>query len=85
MNMPIQGFAADIMKLAMIAADTLVSGRYAGKATMLLQVHDELIFEVREDDAAAFAKELDAVMEHVISLSVPLTVSTAIGKNWGEI
>lgn len=84
-NMPIQGLAADIMKLAMLAADRLAEARYADSAALLLQVHDELIFEVREDAAEAFAQDLKRTMEGVYTLSVPLVVSVAIGKNWGEI
>lgn len=84
-NMPVQGLAADIMKLAMIAADRLVMDRYHDTATMLLQVHDEIIFEVREEAAADFVKDLKQVMETVYTLKVPLTVEVASGKNWGEV
>ncbi len=84
-NMPVQGLAADIMKLAMIAADRLAEEKYAGKAAMLLQVHDEIIFEVDEAAADAFAKDLKEAMESVYTLRVPLVAETAIGKNWGEI
>jgi DNA polymerase I len=84
-NMPIQGLAADIMKLAMLAADRLVRERYAGRATMLLQVHDELIFEVAEAAAHDFARDLVSAMESVYPLRVPLVVSAEIGTHWGEI
>jgi len=84
-NMPVQGLAADIMKLAMIAADRLVMERYHDTATMLLQVHDEIIFEVREEAVADFTKDLKQVMETVYTLKVPLTVEIASGKNWGEV
>ncbi len=84
-NMPVQGLAADIMKLAMIAADRLVMDRYHDTATMLLQVHDEIIFEVREEVAADFVKDLKQVMETVYTLKVPLTVEVVSGKNWGEV
>lgn len=84
-NMPIQGLAADIMKLAMLAAEELVKTKYAGSAKLLLQIHDELIAEVDESVAEAFAKDLKQSMEGVYTLSVPLAVSVEIGDNWGEI
>lgn len=91
-NMPVQGLAADIMKLSMLAAEKLVK-KYnmdvhpdeAPQVKMLLQVHDELIFEVREGIAETFAKELKKTMEDAYTLKVPLIVETMIGKNWGEI
>ncbi|MBP5994040.1 MAG: DNA polymerase I [Candidatus Moranbacteria bacterium] len=84
-NMPVQGLAADIMKLAMIAADQMAETKYPGTARMLLQVHDEIIFEVQADIAEAFARDLKQSMEGVYALKVPLIAETAIGKNWGEI
>lgn len=83
-NMPIQGLAADTMKLAMIAADKVV-GKYGDDARMTLQVHDELIFEVKKGKAEAFAKEIKEAMERAYPLRVPLIAEVAIGKNWGEI
>ena len=84
-NMPIQGLAADIMKLAMLAAHRLTESKYASSAKLLLQIHDELIAEVDEQDAVAFAADLKLAMESVYKLSVPLAVSVEIGNNWGEI
>ncbi len=84
-NMPIQGLAADIMKLAMLAAHKLVQEKYPNSARLLLQIHDELIAEVDEKDAEAFAADLQIAMESVYQLSVPLAVSVEIGNNWGEI
>lgn len=84
-NMPVQGLAADIMKLAMIAADRLAEEKYPDVARMLLQVHDEIIFEVEAGSADRFAKDLKKSMEQVYALKVPLIAETAIGKNWGEI
>ena len=84
-NMPIQGLAADIVKLSMLASDKLVREKFAGQATLLLQIHDELIFEVDESVAEKFAAELQPIMEGVYPLSVPLAVSVEIGDNWGEI
>ena len=83
-NMPIQGLAADIIKLAMIRTDKLISEKYP-KARMVLQIHDELLFEIPERDADKFAKDVKAAMESVYNLSVPLVVDVKIGDNWGEV
>lgn len=83
-NMPVQGTAADVMKLAMIAVQNEIE---AGKidATMLLQVHDELVFEVDKDIAETEAKKIQRIMEHIYPLDVPLTVEWEVGMNWGEL
>jgi DNA polymerase-1 len=83
-NMPIQGSSADLMKLAMIR---LFERRRAEKlkADMLLQIHDELIFEVDEDQAEKSATMIQETMESVMELAVPLKVDVRIGRNWGEI
>ncbi|MDO8240524.1 MAG: DNA polymerase I [Candidatus Moranbacteria bacterium] len=83
-NMPIQGMAADIMKLAMIEAEKVVA-EFAGQARTILQVHDELLFEVKEEIAETFAQKIKTAMEQVIKLKVPLVVDVQIGDNWGEI
>ncbi|HEX3082085.1 MAG TPA: DNA polymerase I [Candidatus Saccharimonadia bacterium] len=84
-NVPIQGSAADIYKLAMIAvSEKLATGEW-GKSQLLLQIHDELIVECPEDRADDVAAMLKEVMEGVIDLGVPLSVDTAVGKNWGEL
>ena len=83
LNMPIQGTAADIMKLAMIRVDeALRAGGY--KAKLILQVHDELIVECPEDERGGVAELLEREMEAVADLSVPLLAEAAAGKNWGE-
>jgi DNA polymerase I len=84
-NMPIQGLEADIVKLAMLKTMDLV--KEFGEETVypVLQVHDELIFEVKADQAEAFGERLKVVLEDVYTISVPLTVEVSIGKNWGEI
>jgi DNA polymerase-1 len=82
-NAPFQGTAADIVKIAMTRVDRRL--REAGaSARMLLQVHDELLFEVPENDAEALRKLVVAEMEAAASLSVPLRVDTGIGANWLE-
>lgn len=82
-NAPIQGTAADIIKMAMIKVDQLIEDQGI-EAKMLLQVHDELIFEVPEQKAEAVAKQVKKIMEDVVSLSVPLTAEYGIAKNWSE-
>ena len=52
---------------------------------MLLQIHDELIFEVKQKEAQKYANELKDIMENTISLEVPLTAGVSIGNNWGEL
>jgi DNA polymerase-1 len=84
-NMPIQGLEADIVKLAMLKTMPLVESFGESTVYPVLQVHDELIFEVREEKAKEFARKLKEVLEDVYSISVPLTVEVSIGKNWGEI
>ncbi|MDP2838139.1 MAG: DNA polymerase, partial [Candidatus Moranbacteria bacterium] len=84
-NMPVQGLAADIMKLSMLAVATFIEKEYQENVSMVLQVHDELIFEVKEDQAEKFAAAVKKVMQDVYPMRVPLIAETAIGKNWGEI
>ncbi|OEH84453.1 DNA polymerase I [Desulfuribacillus stibiiarsenatis] len=81
MNTPIQGTAADIIKLAMVRIDEELQQRNL-KTRMLLQVHDELIFEVPEDEIVIMTQLVPEVMENCISLSVPLKVDLAVGGNW---
>ncbi len=85
-NMPIQGLAADIMKLAMIAADDYVCKTWPDDdVRAVLQVHDEIIFEVAESLAEDFAARITAVMESIYTLRIPLVVETAIGTRWSEL
>jgi len=83
-NTPIQGSAADLIKMAMIRVDREFRG--AGmEARLILQVHDELIVEAPEREAGRSERILTEAMEGAAILSVPLTVSVSRGKNWGEI
>ncbi|MEA3323438.1 MAG: DNA polymerase I [Patescibacteria group bacterium] len=85
-NMPIQGLTADIMKLAMIAADRYIAKTYEdGDVYAILQVHDEIIFEVKKKLVKDFNKNIVRVMENVCKLKVPLVVDTETGDNWGEL
>ncbi len=81
MNAPIQGAAADIMKFAMIKVDEAI--RQANiDAHIVMQVHDELVIEVRESDAEKAKEIVKEAMENVYRLSIPLTVDVSVGKNW---
>jgi len=81
MNHPMQGSAADIMKLAMIAVDrALVAGGYASR--LVLQVHDELVFESPRSEIERLTAMVHAEMEGVASLAVPLDVSVSYGDDW---
>ena len=81
MNTPIQGTAADIIKKAMIAVYERLQD--AGlESRMLLQVHDELVLEVRESEVLAVSELVKTTMEQVVSLKVPLEVDVKFGKNW---
>ena len=80
-NAPLQGSAADIIKIAMIEVEKILP---KDQAKMLLQVHDELVFEVDENIADELAPKLAEVMQSVLQLSVPLIVEVGQGKNWDE-
>ncbi|MDP2708973.1 MAG: DNA polymerase I [bacterium] len=85
-NTPLQGTAADIIKVAMIRAAELIGKKYqAGEVRMLLQVHDELVFEVKNDSVKKAAEEIKEIMESVIKLKVTLAVDASVGDNWGEM
>src|SRR3989339_114072 len=82
-NMPIQGTAADLLKMAMVS---IAKNEWlAANSKMLLQVHDELIFEAEEDKIARAAQEIKKIMENIYRLVVPLKVDLAAGNNWGEM
>ena len=83
LNMPIQGTAADIIKLAMVRVDERLK-KEGLQGRLILQVHDELIVECPEAEAERTAKLLEDEMERVMTLSVPLTAEAHWGKNWLE-
>ena len=85
-NMPIQGTATgDIVKMAMIAVDSWICKHGHKKdVRMILQVHDELVFEIRENEVSQYAPQIKKTMECVADLKVPLVVDVKIGKSWGE-
>jgi len=78
MNMPVQGTAADLLKLAMLRLDTPPSKG----SRMVLTVHDELVFEVPEDEVAEAEENLRQAMQSVVALAIPLVVDIGTGKNW---
>ena len=83
-NMPIQGTASDIIKLAMIDIHRSLR-RNVPSASMIMQVHDELVFDVARDEAEGLAAFVKEKMENSFPLGeVPLIVETGIGKNWFE-
>ena len=82
-NTPIQGSAADILKIAMIELDKRLK-ETGLQATMLLQVHDELVFEVPEKELESLDKLVKEVMEQAVSLHVPLITDSSWGKTWYE-
>jgi DNA polymerase-1 len=83
MNTPMQGAAADLIKLAMIELDSRLGGDFQSR--MILQVHDELLFEAREEELPRLTKLVKEVMEGVHALSVPLMVDTKAGRNWRDM
>lgn len=83
-NSPIQGTAADIIKLAMIKIDAEMRERHL-KSKMLLQVHDELIFEVEEEEIDLMKELVQRGMETIVELKVPLKVDMGLGVNWYDL
>lgn len=81
-NMPMQGTAADVMKLAMIAVDKLLEGY--PEAKLVLQIHDEIIVECPESQAEELCEKIRSAMESVADFSVPLLVEAKAGKSWGD-
>jgi DNA polymerase-1 len=83
-NAPIQGSAADIIKLAMLNCDRLIKSSYQD-VKMCLQVHDELIFEVPKEYIEDFSLKAKQEMESAFKLAVPLVVNTSVGADWGKL
>ena len=82
-NAPVQGSAADIIKIAMVKiSDKIKLNNY--KSKMLVQVHDELIFEIYKPELQKMKELIKKEMESVFTLNVPLTVDIGIGENWHE-
>lgn len=84
-NHPMQATQADIIKKAMIQIDTQLTQPTQRTTAMLLQVHDELVFEVVKDQMEDVAAEIKKTMENVVNLSVSITADAQIGENWGGV
>lgn len=83
-NTPLQGTAADLIKIAMIRIDQKIYSEPQYQAKLLVQIHDELLFEAVDEAVPLLSTMAKYEMEHVFDLKVPLTVDISIGKNWGE-
>jgi DNA polymerase I len=83
-NMPIQGTAADGMKIAMVRVDEALRSRGV-RSRMLLQVHDELVFETDEEELPQLAGLVKEIMEGALPLDVPLEVDLKVGANWEQM
>ncbi|MBU1160746.1 DNA polymerase I, partial [Patescibacteria group bacterium] len=89
-NMPVQGTAADIIKMAMIEISRIIYELNPNKSElntvrMLLQVHDELLFEIKEEVVEEMSVKIKNIMENIIKLKVPVIVDVKVGDNWGEM
>ena len=82
-NAPMQGSAADIIKIAMIQIDQWLS-KNKSQTKMIMQVHDELVFEVSEKDLEKDTKNIINIMRNCVKLSLPLDVNFGIDNNWGD-
>jgi DNA polymerase-1 len=89
LNAPMQGTQADIIKLAMVEIDAMLREEYAEEAYLLLQVHDELIFEIKKEKVKELAPKILNRMQSILTEEqthgVPILSSSAVGPNWGEM
>jgi DNA polymerase-1 len=83
-NAPMQGTAADIIKKAMIDVDAWINDINDEAILMIMQVHDELVFEIKEDYVDQYVAKIKSLMEKAVELDVPLIVDVGIGNNWDE-
>ena len=88
-NAPIQGTQSDIIKMAMVEIDKTIQKKYEKYARMLLQVHDELIFEISSSEVKSIAQEFKTIMENILpkekSKGVPIIATVKMSKKWGEL
>ena len=82
-NTLFQGSAADLIKLSMIKIHEKYKNNQ--KMSMLLQIHDELIFEIEENEVEKITKDLEEIMENIFTLNIPLKVSSCIGDSWQDL
>jgi DNA polymerase-1 len=83
-NAPMQGTAADIIKKAMLQVAKWLEEVPENDISMMMQVHDELVFEIKEQNLESYTAKIANLMEHAVSLSVPLIVDVGTGENWDE-
>lgn len=83
-NAPMQGTAADIIKMAMLQVDEWITSLNSDDIYMMMQVHDELVFEIHESVLEESITKIVSLMENAATLSVPLDVEAGVGKNWDE-
>lgn len=84
-NTPLQGSNADMIKKAMIEIDNLIEKKYKDKVKMIIQVHDELLFEVDSKLIEKASDDFAKIMKEIIKLKVPVLVDAEVGDNWGEL
>lgn len=84
-NTPLQGTNADMIKKAMILIDKMITEKYRDSVKMIIQVHDELVFEIRADKTHEAAGRIQDIMRDILPLKVPVVVDVEIGDNWGEM
>ena len=82
-NAPMQGTAADLIKLSMVQVQQMID-RQQRRSRIIMQVHDELVFEVPEDEIDWLRQEVPACMAQVAALKVPLLAEVGVGRNWDE-
>ena len=83
-NGPMQGTAADLIKKAMNAVDSWIKQSKGMTGKMIMQVHDELVFEVPENEVDIFKENITDLMENIAELDVPLKVDVGVGDNWEQ-
>jgi DNA polymerase-1 len=83
-NAPMQGTAADIIKKAMIKMAEWVKSKPVGTVQILMQVHDELVFSIKQECVESYTKEIQAIMAKAAELDVPLIADAGVGNNWDE-
>ena len=81
-NAPMQGTAADLIKLAMIQVQQWIEDNSDLKGQVIMQVHDELVFEVPDNEVEKFTKKIPQIMQNVAKLDIPLIVEINAGENW---
>jgi DNA polymerase-1 len=84
-NTPLQGTNADMIKKAMVLAQNLIEEKYQDSVKMIIQVHDELVFEMREDKMKEASAEIQKIMSDILKLKVPVVVDIEVGENWGTL